>query len=98
MKSNPVTHSPYLSALLEIGILFLPAISAYLRACPNLEGLSLEIFQVIPYLYILAGTLIIGLRRSGWTIKCHIYRLRSAKSCINLFCQGFRIVCSYQIL
>jgi membrane protease YdiL (CAAX protease family) len=37
-----------------------------LWAWPNLEGLQLEIFQSIAYLYILAGTLFIGLRRWSW--------------------------------
>jgi membrane protease YdiL (CAAX protease family) len=64
--SNRLTHSPSLSALLEIGILFLPALPAYLWAWPNLEGIQLEIFQSIAYLYILAGTLFIGLRRWSW--------------------------------
>jgi membrane protease YdiL (CAAX protease family) len=44
-------------------LLFLPAIPAYLWVWPNLSGLWLDIFQVITYLYVLAGTLFIGLRR-----------------------------------
>jgi membrane protease YdiL (CAAX protease family) len=55
------------SALVEIGILFLPAIPAYLWIWPNLKGMPYEIFQVAVYLYILAGTLIIGLRRWSWS-------------------------------
>ena len=58
--------SPSISALLEIGILFLPAIPAYLWMWPNLKGSQNDIFQVIVYLYILAGTLFIGLRRWNW--------------------------------
>ena len=57
---------PSLAALLEVGILFLPAIPAYLWVWPNLEGTSNDIFQVIVYFYILAGTLYIGLRRWNW--------------------------------
>ncbi len=54
---------PGLSALVEVGILFLPAIPAYLRMWPNLEGAPREIAQIVTYLYFLAGTLFIGLRR-----------------------------------
>ncbi len=63
---NKRTLAPSQSALLEIGILFLPAIPAYLWAWPNLKGSSLDIFQVLVYLYVLAGTLYIGLRRWSW--------------------------------
>ena len=48
---------------MELALLFLPAIPAYLWAWPNLSGSWLEIFQVVVYLYVLAGTLLIGLRR-----------------------------------
>ncbi len=43
--------------------MFLPAIPAYLWIWPNLSGAALEIFQSLVYLYVLAGTLVIGLRR-----------------------------------
>jgi membrane protease YdiL (CAAX protease family) len=59
--------SPNLSALLEIGLLFLPTIPAYLWIWPNLEGGHYDIFQVFVYLYILTGTLFIGLRRWNWS-------------------------------
>jgi membrane protease YdiL (CAAX protease family) len=59
--------SPSFSALLEIGIMFLPAIPAYLWIWPNLKGSQNDIFQVIVYLYVLAGTLFIGLRRWNWS-------------------------------
>ena len=59
--------SPSQSAVLEIGLLFLPAIPAYLWAWPNLKGSRLDIFQVLTYLYVLAGTLFIGLRRWNWS-------------------------------
>lgn len=55
--------SPQWSALLEVGIMFIPAIPAYLWVWPVLEGNNLKIFQSITYLYVLAGTLWIGLRR-----------------------------------
>jgi membrane protease YdiL (CAAX protease family) len=61
-----VRSHPYLSALLELGILFLPAIPAYLWVWPNLTGVYTDVFQVIVYLYFLAGTLFIGLRRWNW--------------------------------
>jgi len=62
------THvSPSISALLEIGIMLLPAIPAYLWVWPNLKGSQNDFFQVIVYLYILAGTLFIGLRRWNWS-------------------------------
>ena len=58
--------SPRLSALVEIGILFLPAIPAYLWMWPNLKGVQNDIVQAIVYLYVLAGTLYIGRRRWNW--------------------------------
>jgi membrane protease YdiL (CAAX protease family) len=59
-------YAPSLTALVEIGLMFLPAIPAYLWAWPYLRGSSLDFFQVVVYLYVLAGTLFIGLRR--WNI------------------------------
>jgi len=56
----------YLSALIELAILFLPAIPAYLWVWPNLNQVQTEIFQVLVYLYFLAGGLFIGLRRWSW--------------------------------
>ncbi len=55
------------SALLEIGILFLPAIPAYLWMWPYVKGTQKDIAQVITYLYILAGTIFIGPRRWAWS-------------------------------
>jgi len=52
-----------LTALFEIGVLFLPAIPAYLWVWPNLSGKSLDVFQIIVYLYILGGT--------AWIIHRH---------------------------
>ncbi len=56
-------YPPGLSALLEVGILFLPAIPAYLWIWPRLNEPLITVFQSIVYVYILAGTLFIGLRR-----------------------------------
>jgi methyltransferase (TIGR00027 family) len=66
--SHPIKPSrdPKLSAWLGIGLLFLPAIPAYLFAWPNLEGECLDLFQVLTYFYILAGTVYIGRRRFSW--------------------------------
>jgi membrane protease YdiL (CAAX protease family) len=55
-----------LSALLEVGLMFLPAIPAYLWLWPNVEGMQAEIAQLVTYGYILAGTLFIGRRRWSW--------------------------------
>lgn len=52
--------------LFELGLLFLPAIPAYLWMWPAARRYSvLDEVNGIVYLYILAGTLVIGLRR--WT-------------------------------
>jgi membrane protease YdiL (CAAX protease family) len=59
-------RSPSLRALLELGLLFLPAIPAYLFLWPNVSGTAQTITQIIVYFYILAGTLWIGLRRWTW--------------------------------
>lgn len=52
-----------LTALIEVIILFLPAIPTYLWMWPNLEGLPLRMADIATHLYVLAGTLFIGLRR-----------------------------------
>jgi membrane protease YdiL (CAAX protease family) len=59
LKSLP----PGVAALLEIGLLFLPAIPAYLWLWPNVSGTRQWIAQIVTYFYVLGGTLIIGLRR-----------------------------------
>jgi membrane protease YdiL (CAAX protease family) len=56
-----------LSALIEIGIMFLPAIPAYIWVWPKVSGMSETIFQTLVYLYVLAGTIIIGRRRWSWS-------------------------------
>jgi membrane protease YdiL (CAAX protease family) len=55
-----------LSALIEVLVLFLPAIPAYLWLWPNVHGTVEWITQLVVYAYILAGTLLIGLRRWNW--------------------------------
>jgi membrane protease YdiL (CAAX protease family) len=57
---------PGLSALLEVGVMFLPAIPAYLWLWPNVEGTSAWIANSLSDLYAIAGSLVIGLRR--WTL------------------------------
>lgn len=52
--------------MLEVGGMFLPAIPAYLWMWPNLKGAHNDLVQVIVYVYILVGTLYIGLRRWNW--------------------------------
>lgn len=47
--------------------MFLPAIPAYLWMWPKLSGTSLLIIQSLVYIYILGGTLFIGLRRLNWS-------------------------------
>ncbi len=57
---------PGLSALLEVVVMFLPAIPAYLWLWPNVEGTSAWIANSLSDLYAIAGSLFIGLRR--WTL------------------------------
>jgi membrane protease YdiL (CAAX protease family) len=57
---------PGFSALLEVGVMCLPAIPAYLWVWPSLNGTALQIFQILVYFYILAGTVFIGRRRWSW--------------------------------
>jgi membrane protease YdiL (CAAX protease family) len=57
---------PSLVGLLEVGLMCLPAIPAYLWVWPNLRGAALDLWQVFVYLYIIAGTVFIGRRRYSW--------------------------------
>jgi membrane protease YdiL (CAAX protease family) len=57
---------PGLSALLEVGVMFLPAIPAYLWLWPNVAGASAWIANSLSDLYAIAGSLVIGLRR--WSL------------------------------
>jgi membrane protease YdiL (CAAX protease family) len=63
MKSKPPRG---LAALLEVGVMFLPAIPAYLWLWPNVEGTSAWIANSLADLYAIAGSLFIGLRR--WSL------------------------------
>lgn len=59
---------PETSALVELGLLFLPAIPAYLWYWPNVSGTALsEVAESLAYLYVLGGTLFIGRRRLSWS-------------------------------
>jgi len=59
---------PGVSALVEVGILFLPAFPAYIWLWPAIEGTSLLYpVQSLVYIYVLTGTLYIGLRRWNWS-------------------------------
>ena len=54
-------------ALVEVGLLFLPGIPAYLWIWPNVENTDwLKPVQVLVYLYFGAGCVIIGRRRWSW--------------------------------
>ena len=57
---------PGLSALLEVGVMFLPAIPACLWLWPNVAGTSAWIANSLSDLYAIAGSLVIGLRR--WSL------------------------------
>lgn len=57
---------PSLAGLLEIGVMFLPAIPAYLWVWPRVSGTALDIWQALVYLYVIAGTVFIGRRRYSW--------------------------------
>jgi len=64
MKLTIWRHLPRsVTALLEMGLLFLPAIPAYIWLWPNISGLAEWIVQGLTYVYIILGSLIIGLRR-----------------------------------
>jgi len=58
--------NPGLAALLEVCILFLPAIPAYIWMWPNLSGNPQWVVQALVYLYVLAGSVWIGRRRWSW--------------------------------
>jgi len=58
---------PGLKALLQIGVLFLPALPAYLWLWPNVTDTAWHMpAQIAAYLYMLAGALWIGLRHWNW--------------------------------
>ncbi len=58
---------PEISALAELGLLFSPAIPAYIWLWPNVSGTDLfYAVQAAVYIYVLGGVLFIGLRRWAW--------------------------------
>jgi membrane protease YdiL (CAAX protease family) len=65
MKQIKQLH-PSLAGLLEVGLMFLPAIPATLWVWPNVSGTAQDIWQSIVYLYVIAGTVLIGRRRYSW--------------------------------
>lgn len=67
---------PGFSALLEVSVLFLPAIPAYIWLWPNVAGTSAWIANSLSDLYAIVGSLVIGLRR--WDL-----------SQLGLNCKGF---------
>ena len=55
------------SALIELGILFLPSIPALIWLWPNIDGTAFYYpVQCLVYIYFLGGALFIGLRRWTW--------------------------------
>jgi len=66
-RSNPKSKLPRgLSALLEVVVMFLPAIPAYVWLWPNVQGASAWVANALSDLYAIAGSLVIGLRR--WSL------------------------------
>ncbi len=57
---------PEISALLETGLLFLPAIPALVWLWPNLPGRWVDPVQALVYVYFFAGACWIGRRRWSW--------------------------------
>lgn len=53
---------PGLLTLCEVGVMFLPAIPAYLWLWPQVEGVSFWGVQILAYVYVMGGTLWITLR------------------------------------
>ncbi len=57
-----VRSRPGLSALVELGLLALPAVPAYLWLWPNVAGSVADVLQLLAYGYMLAAALFVGLR------------------------------------
>jgi membrane protease YdiL (CAAX protease family) len=65
---EPRPLPPSISALIEVIIMFAPGLPAYMWLWPNITGTKWNTpVQVLVYIYFLAGTLGIGLRR--WDLK-----------------------------
>ncbi len=71
-----------LTALIEIAVMFLPGIPAYLWVWHSVSGTTADIWQVVVYLYFLVGCLLIGLRR--WT--CNQLGLNRRGIALSLIC------------
>lgn len=66
MSKTPLR--PSLAALRELGILFLPGIPAFFWLWPNVSGTAWQTpVQILAYVYMLSGSLWIGLRR--WNLS-----------------------------
>lgn len=66
MSKTPL--HPSLAALRELGILFLPGIPAFFWLWPNVSGTAWQTpVQILAYVYMLSGSLWIGLRR--WNLS-----------------------------
>ena len=64
MRIHP---TPAQSALIELGILFLPGIPALIWLFPRVSGTEWNTpVQSVVYVYLIAGALFIGLRRWNW--------------------------------
>jgi membrane protease YdiL (CAAX protease family) len=58
---------PELSALVELGLLFIPSIPAFVWLWPGISGTGFsDLVQSLVYVYVLCGTLFIGLRHWTW--------------------------------
>ncbi len=55
---------PGITTLLEVSVMFLPAIPAYIWLWPNVSGALQDAAQTLTYIYVLAGTCLIAWRRS----------------------------------
>ena len=63
-RQRPTFHrSRSLTTFLELGLLFLPAIPAYIWLWPNISGAIQWLTQGLVYIYVILGSLVIGLRR-----------------------------------
>jgi membrane protease YdiL (CAAX protease family) len=77
MRQRLQSLHPGLQTLLWVGVLFLPALPAYVWVWPNITGTEAEAWQTFAYVYVLVGTWWIGrrytpealgLNRKGWGV------------------------------
>ncbi len=88
--------SPSMTALIQVGAMFLPGIPAYIWLWPNVTGDAKTIVNVLVYLYFLAGTLLIGLRR--WNLNQLAKRARISRRSISRYEHGERSTAEHGIL